>query len=224
MKDKDRDEFKKWLRLGYETYGSAGASAIADAMGVTLDGATDRVVRPTEDTIRRKATGSTTTAGSDTLASSTQPSLPDDQFRYGSPPPTKRPPLSCPPAPPRGDRKWKAYDGNPAWFHCGFEGYIENREPSPSWPAGECFYDEFGRLVDRAHPYAGCAGTPNQYQADDPRHVWPDEGGIVERGWGGFWESQRHLADEVRDFLRGQPRPDLRDVRPFRAPLPQWAD
>ena len=47
-------------------------------------------------------------------------------------------------------------------FHCGFDGYLENRistDINPV-PANECFYDDSGVLVDENHTWKGCRGTP----------------------------------------------------------------
>ena len=129
----------------------------------------------------------------------------------------------CPSRKPDGDSRWKRYNGDPRWFHCGYEGYLESRKPTSERRIAECFYDEQGRLVDDRHPYAECQGTPDQYDANEWGHVWPDEGGIVKRGWGAFLESQRHEADQLRDFLRHAPRRELGNVRPFRAPLPHYS-
>lgn len=98
----------------------------------------------------------------------------------------------CPERKPAGDPRWKPYEGNPWWFHCGYDGFLENRRPSPGQPVAECFYDEEGRLVDRHHPYLHCSGTPDQYPADDSRHITVDKGGIKEEGWDSFWDSRRH--------------------------------
>jgi hypothetical protein len=112
--------------------------------------------------------------------------------------------------------------GDPTWFHCGYEGYLEDRDPSPEHPIAECFYDEHGRLVDEGHPYAGCEGTADSYPPTDAwDHTVNDPRGIASNFWRAFWESQRHEADQVKGFLRHAPRRNYRDVRPFRAPLPR---
>lgn len=36
MSSNDREEVAKWLRLGYETFGSEGASAVVQASGLTI--------------------------------------------------------------------------------------------------------------------------------------------------------------------------------------------
>ncbi|MBF0311511.1 MAG: hypothetical protein HQL56_18525 [Magnetococcales bacterium] len=89
----------------------------------------------------------------------------------------------CPEAPPRGRAGWKPYVGDSTVFHCGFEGYLENHHPTPENPTAECFYDKQGTLVDDSHPYSWCQGTADQYPASDPRHVFPDLGGLVLKGF-----------------------------------------
>jgi hypothetical protein len=103
---------------------------------------------------------------------------------------------------------WKPYHGNPCVFHCCYRGLLEDRMPSPSDPQNECFYDETGRLVDHAHPYSGCRGTPDYYDsASNPlEHVFLDSGGIVRAGLPAFLESIRHSN---RDWgTRRNPFPD----------------
>lgn len=115
---------------------------------------------------------------------------------------------------------WRRYIGDSDFFHCGFEGYLEDRDPSPDSPIGECFYDEQGRLVDDNHPYPGCKGTPDSYGAGDVRHVlWHDPGGIWNEGGRGWVESHRHANDVVRDAMRKKGYPPY-DIGAFRAPLP----
>ncbi len=89
---------------------------------------------------------------------------------------------------------WQSYHGDSSWFHCGFRGILEDRVPTPDDPQNECFYDHQGTLVDRSHPYAGCMGTPNQYDsANAPaRHTLIDEGGIVRAGLPAFTTSRVH--------------------------------
>jgi Domain of unknown function (DUF4157) len=102
---------------------------------------------------------------------------------------------ACPPrlgadeATPTG---WQSYHGNAAVFHCGFRGILEDRIPTPEDPQNECFYDHSGALVDQNHPYAGCGGTPNQYDsADSPvRHTVADTGGILYAGAPAFITSR----------------------------------
>ncbi|MGH6892718.1 MAG: hypothetical protein ACREEP_10700, partial [Dongiaceae bacterium] len=135
----EREEAAKWLKLGYETYGPAGARAMAQAMGLRIG------VAPVTTADRRPHW--TATHGSVTLAAdendSQAPTRADSpKFR------TPKPPAACPASPPRGARGWRSYGdiGDPDWFHCGYEGYLEDRDPSPDWPVAECFYDEEGRL------------------------------------------------------------------------------
>ncbi|MGL4666957.1 MAG: RHS repeat domain-containing protein, partial [Saezia sp.] len=109
---------------------------------------------------------------------------------------------ACPNKPPENDSNWKPYKGKifmgvdtGRWaFHCGYRGWLENRDPTAEDPQGECFYDTCGRLVDMNHPYAGCRGTPNQYSGDThpSEHTWDDSGGIWHSGWTAFWESRKH--------------------------------
>jgi hypothetical protein len=105
--------------------------------------------------------------------------------------------VACPPrlmntdATPSG---WQSYHGNPAVFHCGFRGILEDRVPTPDDPQNECFYDHSGTLVDQNHQYAGCRGTPNQYDSDeDPLdHTFRDSGGIYHAGAEAFFTSRVH--------------------------------
>ena len=98
--------------------------------------------------------------------------------------------MSCPASPPIGSSDWVPYYGNPKWFHCGYEGYLEDRVPTPDDPIGECFYDIVGTLVDECHQNAQCGGTPNQYGKDSPlAHTFLDAGGIVRSGIPAAWES-----------------------------------
>lgn len=92
---------------------------------------------------------------------------------------------------------WKPYHGNSCIFHCCFRGILENRRPNPSNPQNECFYDNRGILVNEAHKYAGCRGTPNQYDsASNPiKHAVVDRGGIVRSGVGAFFTSVRHAFE-----------------------------
>jgi RHS repeat-associated protein len=101
----------------------------------------------------------------------------------------------CPMTCPDNDPGWKPYVGKPEVFHCGFNGYLENRTPTSDDPTAECFYDPAGNLVTPLHPYRGCRGTPDQYPAWDPRHFWPDSGGIWAFGREGYEESQRYYRD-----------------------------
>jgi hypothetical protein len=174
------DDPAKWLRLGYETYGPAGARAVAEAMGL----------------IGAQGSGDGGSAQQYRHVSDRAPISPSSQQ-----------PAQCPPGPPRNQSQWRPYVGDPDVFHCGFEGYLENRDPSPSAPIGECFYDKHGRLVGEGHPYSGCRGTPDSYGADDPRHLWPDPGGVVNEGWEAYWESQRYFEDEKRRLQEKLNRP-----------------
>src|SRR5690349_17117402 len=144
------EEVRKWLRLGYETYGPRGAQAIASAMGLPMDKI------------------GLTSPGNDNHSAATKKSgfcsghvrqLPESRDRISSPVGSSgaqqlEGPAACPASPPRGARGWKQYVGDPAVFHCGFEGFLEDRDPTPESPVAECFYDEQGSLVDRNHPYA----------------------------------------------------------------------
>ncbi|HEY5784967.1 MAG TPA: DUF4157 domain-containing protein [Microlunatus sp.] len=87
-----------------------------------------------------------------------------------------------------------AYHGNPTVFHCGFRGILETRIPSPADPQNECFYDHSGAFVDESHPFAGCRGTPNQYDSDrNPiSHTLRDTGGILAAGGPAFVTSRVH--------------------------------
>lgn len=102
---------------------------------------------------------------------------------------------ACPPTL-RGDQDtpagWQSYHGNASVFHCGFRGILENRVPTPEDPQNECFYDHSGTLVTPGHPFAGCGGTPNQYDsADSPvSHTLRDSGGILYAGLPAFITSR----------------------------------
>lgn len=182
----ERDEIDKLLRLGHETLGPAGVRAMAKAMGLGMGGS-------------RATTGDrwialTSTGGGATVAADEGQALEN--------------PAMCPKMPPRGASGWRPYVGYPEVFHCGFEGYLEDRDPSPDRPIAECFYDERGRLVDDGHPYAGCKGTADNYGAYDPRHwLWTDPGEIWAEGAGGYRESQRYLEDQERHLGERLGRP-----------------
>lgn len=94
------------------------------------------------------------------------------------------------PAPPG----WKPYYGASGVFHCGFRGILEDRKPTPNDPQNECFYDEYGNLIDENSPSADCGGSPNQYNSETDKwdHTFNDEGGIRHKGWDAFWESRVH--------------------------------
>lgn len=134
--------------------------------------------------------------------------------------------LACPKRPPRGRPGWRSYNGSgdPGWFHCGFDGYLEDREPTPERPIAECFYDEGGALVDENHPYARCGGTPDSYPPSDGwNHTFADPGGIWEQGLPAYLESRRYAADQAlrknREFLQKHGYSPY-SAGPFRAPLP----
>lgn len=214
------DEARKWLMLGYETYGPEGLRAMARAMG--LQPGSSQHATP------GNADGLTATHSSDTLQTDDQSQLP---VHRGPPKPAPRrapkPPAQCPQPPPRAAQGWRPYSetGNPDWFHCGYDGYLEDREPSPEHPVAECFYDEYGRLVDEGHPYAGCKGTSDSYAATDVwDHTVNDPGGIWAEGWPAYLESRRHAGDEARrknrELLRKHGCPP-NSVGPFRAPFPR---
>jgi hypothetical protein len=80
---------------------------------------------------------------------------------------------------------------------CCYQVLLEEREPgTPGNPApqNECVYDEQGNLVDKSHPYAGCRGTPNEYdsQSDPVNHFIIDSGGPLRSGLPAAWDSMRH--------------------------------
>ena len=67
---------------------------------------------------------------------------------------------------------WQQYGGDTPSkslaFHCGFDGFIENRIPGVKGndaPANECFYDDSGVLVTRysSKEKRGCRGTPDYF-------------------------------------------------------------
>merc|ERR1719460_2222646 len=70
------------------------------------------------------------------------------------------------------------YPGDSSVFHCGFRGIIENREKDTN----ECFYDSQGDLVDEAHEWSGCRGTPDEWAATSfmgrVKHSLFDAGGL----------------------------------------------
>ena len=116
--------------------------------------------------------------------------------------------MSCPVAPPRTDDNWKRYPGDSGAFHCGFEGYLENRTPTPDNPIGECFYDKKGKFVDDNHPYKGCRGTPDQYPSGwNWGHIAKDTGGVLSCGPEGLAESANKKyddgIDQVLDMVYG---------------------
>jgi hypothetical protein len=101
---------------------------------------------------------------------------------------------------------WKPYFGDTRVFHCGYRVILEDRAPTASDPMNECVYDHSGNLVDASHPDARCGGTPDQYDASkDPlKHTFLDSGGIVAAGWGAFWGSRAHDAQELDSWYRHQ--------------------
>ncbi|MBF0157488.1 MAG: hypothetical protein HQL57_09925 [Magnetococcales bacterium] len=104
----------------------------------------------------------------------------------------------CPSSPPRGQAGWKPYVGSPEVFHCGYDGYLEDWEPTPLDPVAECFYDETNRLVDDSHPYRGCQGTADQYPASSRfMHSVFDRGGILRKGWDAYFESKRKREEDA---------------------------
>ena len=107
---------------------------------------------------------------------------------------------------------WKPYFGDTSVFHCGFHTILEDRPASPSDPMNECVYDHSGTLVDDSHPYAGCKGTPDQYDSkkDPIKHATIDSGGIVRQGVPAAAESLKHaVVEPVADWLGGLER-DIR--------------
>ena len=58
---------------------------------------------------------------------------------------------------------WKYYTGDTSVFHCGYRGILETHGGAEGKMINECFYDEKDALVGPGHPYAGCAGTPDEY-------------------------------------------------------------
>lgn len=206
MKPDDRAEAGKWLQLAHETYGRDGVALMAAAMGLRPAAGGSHLVVGDVRAGKPMGMPSTATKGSGIL--------PAGEMSTGS-----QPPLACPADPPHDDRNWRPYEGDPWWFHCGYEGFLENREPSPDWPVGECFYDEQGELVDQGHPYSRCGGTPDSYPAWDPRHwLWQDPGGIW-NNFGTLGESVRQRYDRNRAWLR-EKRYDVPPPAPPKAPFP----
>lgn len=115
--------------------------------------------------------------------------------------------LPCPDEPPKNDTNWKSYDetGNPAVFHCGYEGYLEARQKPPGSLTNECFYDEMGTLVDKHHPHAACGGTPDEYPPDSLenqiKHTFIDSGGIVRSGVPAFIESREVEMERIKESI-----------------------
>lgn len=190
----DRDEAIKWLRLGYETFGSSGVAAVAKALGLsTHPAAVGGRQSPTPAGQAWEEQWTTTGSGGNLAGRRRIEQIQRDAGRV---------PLECPVTATKDDPQWRSYDGDPWWFHCDYEGYQEDRRPSPDRPIGECFYDEHGALVDEGHPYSQCKGTPNSYPAADPRHwLWMDPGGIW-NNFGTLGESVRYRYDRNREWLR----------------------
>jgi hypothetical protein len=115
--------------------------------------------------------------------------------------------LPCPDKPPINDKNWKSYDetGNPAVFHCGYEGYLEVKEKPSGALTNECFYDEKGDLVDENHPHAACGGTPDEYPPDSfenqIKHTFIDKGGIVRSGGPAFIESREVELEKAKESI-----------------------
>jgi hypothetical protein len=178
------DEARKWLKLGYETFGPGGALAVANAMGMSIG--------ETEPTPQSRRFRWTTIKSSD--KASPDPSELQPPIHRGPPGSAphrmSKPSTECPKRPPRGISGWRSYKdtGNPDWFHCGFEGYLEDRVPTPERPVAECFYDERERLVDETHPYSGCKGPADSYPASDWQdHVFKDPGASGSRVGPRIW-------------------------------------
>ncbi len=90
---------------------------------------------------------------------------------------------------------WRLYPGPTSVFHCGFRTILENRAPTRDDPMNECVYDHSGVLVDDTHSYAGCRGTPDQYNSsagplDWVLHGTIDSGGVVRQGVPAFITSR----------------------------------
>ena len=90
---------------------------------------------------------------------------------------------------------WRLYPGPTSVFHCGFRTILENRTPTRDDPMNECVYDHSGVLVDDTHPFAGCRGTPDQYDSSAGilsmiAHGTIDSGGVVRQGVPAFITSR----------------------------------
>ena len=116
--------------------------------------------------------------------------------------------LDSPSAPPRKNPSWYRYPkrSGEIIFHCGYECYLEKRNPEDidnaqcvNDPIGESCYDENEQLVDDTHPYSGCKGTPDYWPASyfPVEHTIFDKGGPRYEGWRGFTESNRHSRDQL---------------------------
>jgi len=101
---------------------------------------------------------------------------------------------------------WKPYQGDSSVFHCGFRGILEDRAPTADDLQNECFYDHSGALVTESHPYAGCRGTPNQYDSRflfGVPHATIDPGGIVRAGAPAFITSRvYHLEQAISSAIQ----------------------
>ena len=103
----------------------------------------------------------------------------------------------CPTSPPVGDGNWVEYGWSTVFFHCGYDCYLEGREPTPDNPRQECCYDEEGNLVDKNHKYSGCRGTADQYPKGDVlKHMFLDSGGVLSHGLEAYLETIRHKGDK----------------------------
>lgn len=89
---------------------------------------------------------------------------------------------------------WQRYHGNSSWFHCQFDGLLQNCKPAGDSRQNECFYDHAGNLVDENSKYSGCRGTPNDYDSekDTFKHAILDRGGVLMSGVPAFWESRMY--------------------------------
>jgi hypothetical protein len=90
---------------------------------------------------------------------------------------------------------WRLYPNPTSVFHCGFRTILENRAPTRSDPMNECVYDHSGVLVTDGHPYAGCQGTPDQYNSSAGPFSWLahgtiDSGGVIRQGLPAFITSR----------------------------------
>ena len=137
------------------------------------------------------------------------------------------------------DSKWRKYGGDSTVFHCGFDGYLENRIPGENdndAPTNECFYDRAGALVTKSHEYGGCRGTPDYYpfyndgtEADNARAKWHgsvDSGGPfgpseshINIGWESYSESKKYYKENPH--LRPPTRLDL-TLRDFQWQFKNW--
>jgi hypothetical protein len=90
---------------------------------------------------------------------------------------------------------WRLYPGPTSVFHCGFRTILERRAPTMADPMNECVYDHSGVLVTDSHPYAGCKGTPDQFDSnagilDKALHGTIDSGGVIRQGAPAFITSR----------------------------------